>query len=81
MKSLSLLMPAFLRLIQVDSQNTSKTQKSLSSLHFALSDQNKKNQTGINLPVVFAHAGKVNTRPVVLEIRLWYVASKLRHKI
>ena len=57
-------MPAILfRLTQAGNQNTSKTQKPLSSLQIVLSDQSYKIQQVINLPISFAHVGKVFTQP------------------
>ena len=64
MKLLSPFIPAtFFRLTQGGNQNTSKTQKPLSSLQIVLSDQNYKIQQVISLPISFAHVGKVFTQP------------------
>ena len=81
MKFLSTLKQAFfLRLKQADNQITINSQGPLSTLHFALSDQNNKIQAGINLPIVLTNVVKVNMRPAVLENRLWQAVIKLRHK-
>ena len=82
MKFLSTLKQAFfLRLKQADNQITINSQGPLSTLHFALSDQNNKIQAGINLPIAFAIVGKLYTPPAVFDKRLWHVASNLRYKI